>query len=82
VAAMLAELPVSIRRLTRSTYDRQRTPEAPSSSTLVNRYGSWVKVCRAAQALTDGGRGTNGTARAWAAPTCGRRRPPDYTARR
>lgn len=79
VAAMLAELPVSARRLTRSTYDRQRTPEAPSSSTLVNRYGSWVRVRRAARALTDGDYSTTGTARAWATPTRGRRRPPDYT---
>jgi hypothetical protein len=35
----------------RNRYDRQRPPDAPSSASLVARYGSWVEVCRRAYGL-------------------------------
>jgi hypothetical protein len=41
----------SFRHINRKEYDKARTTEAPSSVTLVNRYGTWVNACRHADRL-------------------------------
>jgi hypothetical protein len=44
----------SFRYVSRSEYDSQRTAESPSSAALVERYGSWVDVCRHADYIVTG----------------------------
>lgn len=58
----------------RSHYDRVKPPEAPKSQTLCQRYGSWTKACRAAEAL----RAEVLSARPWAHGFAGKRRPRPY----
>jgi hypothetical protein len=62
-------------RVPREEYDAERAPGAPSSAALVTRFGAWSETLGAAAGLLgwDSGR------RAWANPTRGRRRPPDYS---
>jgi hypothetical protein len=69
------------RRIDRSTYDELQPVEAPgtpSSKRLVERYGSWMKACRAADGLLTDGR-QHGPGLPWRNVNRGRPRTPKYT---
>lgn len=68
-------------RLARETYEQHRelhAPDAPDYRTLVERYGSWVRVCRAAHGLLPDGRYL-GAGQPWASPARGRKKVAEYT---
>jgi hypothetical protein len=68
LADMLCAIGAPVNQLTpplqRDVYDQDRPRRAPSSEVLVDRYGSWRKVRRAAHGLLDDGRWT-GPGRPW-----------------
>ena len=70
-------------QIDRKVYDDHRPPEAPSSETLVNRYGGakkggWWWALRAAQGLLDDGR-SRGPGKPWVDGRRGRPAPPPTT---
>jgi hypothetical protein len=73
--------PERIPYVERQQYDERRaaeTSDAPSSERLVERFGSWKRVCWAAWLLQpDGRKATGGTPYSRLYP--GRSRPPEYT---
>lgn len=78
LARQLARSGPDAPRLTRTAYDAGRDPGDPSGRTLAARYGSWVKACRAAAALTRSSAAVGGP-KARPTPSLGRRRPHTYT---
>lgn len=51
-----AHAPAYASRIPRTLYDAQQSPAVPSSHELVEEYGAWVKVCRAAEGVLPDGR--------------------------
>lgn len=57
LAELIAEhAPSYTSRIPRTLYDTLQPPVAPSSVELVEEYGAWVKVCRAAEGVLPDGR--------------------------
>lgn len=68
-------------RLERRVYEQHRArhaPQAPDPHTLVERYGSWRKACRAAYGLLPDGR-YGGVGNPWPSPFLGRTSAAPYT---
>jgi hypothetical protein len=64
----------------RSTYDRDRPGDAPSSAALVRKFGSWRRACRAASSgLKVTGKKGGGAPLPWIGGPPGSSRPPPYT---
>jgi hypothetical protein len=86
LATLLAELPpaVGLRalpQLERQVYVHRQpleAPDAPDARRLVERYGSWLRVCRAAYGLLPDGR-TRGEAAPYSNQSRGRKRVSKYT---
>lgn len=83
LARLFEEHPADLRPriIPRSLYDERRlseSPASPESRRLVDRYGSWQRVCRAAASIRPDGR-ISGKHLAYSNPTRGRRRVAPYT---
>lgn len=59
-------------------YREKHAPDAPDHRRLVERYGSWLRACRAAYLLLPDGR-FRGPGHPWASPSRGRTRVSKYT---
>ncbi len=87
LAALLSRQPVvpgdpdDIPAVQIDEYERfcaEHAPDAPDHRRLVERYGSWLKACRAAYELLPDGR-SRGPGHPWPSPTRGKRRVRAYT---
>jgi len=78
LAVHIPNHPVAPVQVAQKDYDMLRPAEAPTSGTLVKRYGHWESACRAAWGLLPDGRKTQ-PGRAWSARLRGRSMPDGYT---
>jgi hypothetical protein len=81
LASLLADVPCqpgwTFARIMRKQYDLIRPPHEPSSARLVERYGSWSRVCHAAHGLQENGSWI-GPGQPWPNPARGKPASPPY----